>query len=90
MGHGDSGPQGHYAEPSKASWQRERVSKLSSYMSSEKTAHFLRLWGHCWLHSAQTQEPPASGVTLILLGVPRPHLRPCCPPPALGTVRWGS
>ena len=41
--HSDSGPQGRYAEPSKASWQQERVSKLSSYMSSEKTTHFPRL-----------------------------------------------
>ena len=45
--HGDLGPQGRYAEPSKASWHQERVSKLSSYMSSEKTTCFLRLWGHC-------------------------------------------
>lgn len=59
-------------------------------MSSEKTTLFLRLWGHCWSHSAQTQEPPASGVTLILLGVSRLHLRPRCPPPVLEDCAMGG
>lgn len=84
-----SGPQGRYTEPKGllAAGASEQTVFLHEF---RKDHPFLRLWGHCWSHSAQTQGPPASGVTLILLGVSGPHLRPRCPPPVLEDCVMGG